>query len=151
MPLTPLELSRLSAPEVDQIFRRGEVGPIPDGDAEGTAILRPGSSTEPWLQRLIHGLAWQGKVVRADRHSLKNKVSPLGIRAISADVYPDKSWFDGEPCIVIDYSHRSLVARWVRDEIRRVAPGLYLGHAYFKRTRLLYFTLQFAPVSHAEA
>jgi hypothetical protein len=144
MPVTPLELSRLSAPEMDQIFRTGEVGPIPNGNADGTAILRPGSGAEPWLERLVHGLAWQGKVVRADRSSLKNKISPLGIQAIAADVYTDKSWFDGDPCIVIDYSNRSLVARWVRDEIRRVGPGLYLGHAYLKRKRLLYFTLQFA-------
>jgi hypothetical protein len=144
MPVTPLELSQMSPPQVDLVFRRGEVGKIPDGNAEGTAILRPGTAAEPWLERLVHGLCWQGKVVRADAHSLKNKVSPLGIRAISADVYCDRSWFDGEPCIVIDYSNRSLVARWVRDEIRRVAPGLYLGHAYVKRTRLLYFTLQFA-------
>jgi hypothetical protein len=144
MSITPFELSQLSPPEVDQIFRAGEVGKIPDGEAAGTAMLAPGSSAEPWLERLVHGLCWQGKVVRASSHSLKNKISPLGIKAISADVYCDKSWFDGEPCIVIDYSQRSLVARWVRDEIRRVAPGLYLGHAYLKRTRLLYFTLQFA-------
>jgi hypothetical protein len=45
---------------------------------------------------------------------------------------------------VLDYSKRSLVARWVRDEIRRVAPGLYLGLVYLKRTRLIYFTLQFS-------
>ena len=147
--LTAHDLSRLSPREVDQVFRSGQVGKIPDGDAQGTAIFRPGSAAEPWLERLVHGLAWQGKVVNASTHYLKNKVSPLGFQAIKADVYHDKSWFDGEPCIVLDYSHTSFVARWVRDEIRRVGPGLYLGLVYLRHTRLLYFTLQFAEPAEA--
>ena len=79
----------------------------------------------------------------ARTHDLKNKISPLGIQAIAADVYTGRSWFDGADCIVLDYSKRSLVAKLVRDEIRRVAPGLYLGLVYWGNTRLIYFTLQF--------
>jgi hypothetical protein len=134
----------MSAREVDQLFRSGQAGQIPNGDAEGTAIFWPGSPAQPLVERLVHGLAWQGKVVSAPHGKLKNKILPISLRAIAADVYSDRSWFDGESCIVLDYSKRSLVARWVRDEIRRVAPGLYLGLVYLKRTRVLYFTLQFA-------
>jgi len=65
------------------------------------------------------------------------------VHAIAADVYTGRSWFDGADCIVLDYSKRSLLARFVRDEIRRVAPGLYLGLVYLGKKRLIYFTLQF--------
>jgi len=143
MSITAQQISRLSPDEVDQIFRRGEVGQIPDGEAAGTAIFWPGNPVEPIVERLVHGLAWQGKVVNARSRDLKNKILPIGVRAVSADVYTGRSWFDGADCIVLDYSKRSLLARFVRDEIRRVAPGLYLGLVYLGKTRLIYFTLQF--------
>ncbi len=143
MAITVQEISLMTADEVDKLFREGHVGQIPDGEAEGTAIFKPGSPAEPVLQGLVRALAWKGKVLDARAGSLKNRILPLGTRAIAAEIYRDRSWFDGKECIVLDYSKRSIVARWVRDEIRRVAPGLYLGLVYLKRTRLIYFTLQF--------
>lgn len=144
MQITAQSISQMSADEVDQLFREGEVGQIPNGQAEGTAIFWPGSPTEPLVERLVHTIAWQGKVVSAEERSLKNRILPVGLNAIAADVYKGRSWFDGRDCIVLDYSQRSIVAKWVRDEIRRVAPGLYLGLVYLRKTRLIYFTLQFA-------
>jgi hypothetical protein len=143
MAITAQSISQMSPDQVDQLFRQGEVGQIPDGEAQGTAIFWPGSPAEPLIEKLVQSLAWQGKVVNARTRDLKNKISPVGVRAIAADVYTGSSWFDGADCIVLDYSKRSLVARWVRDEIRRVGPGLYLGLVYLGRSRLIYFTLQF--------
>jgi hypothetical protein len=143
MPITVNEISRMSPQEADQLFRSGDVGQIPEGNAEGTAIFWPGSPTEQLTQDWVRRVAWQGKVLDGSSHALKNRILPLGIQAITADVYRGRSWFDGAECIVLDYSQRSILARWVRDEIRRVAPGLYLGLVYMKHTRLIYFTLQF--------
>lgn len=143
MTITAQSISQMSPDQVDELFRRGEVGQIPDGEAQGTAIIWPGSPAEPLIEKLVQSIAWQGKVVNARTRDLKNKISPVGVKAIAADVYTGQSWFDGADCIVLDYSKRSLVARWVRDEIRRVAPGLYLGLVYLRRSRLIYFTLQF--------
>ncbi len=144
MPVTVPEITRMTPDEVDRLFREGEVGDIPDGRAEGTAIFQPGSPLEPLLQKLVHALLWQGKVFDARSGTLTNRIFPLGVRAIEAEVYRDRSWFDTRECIVLDYSTRSRVARHMRDEIRRVAPGLYLGHVYAWKTRTVYFTLQFA-------
>jgi len=143
MSLTAEQISQLSADQVDALFRSGQVGQIPDGEAQGTAIIWPGNPVEPFVEKIVNAIAWQGKVVNARSRDLKNKISPLGVRAIEADVYTGRSWFDGSDCIVLDYSKRSLVARFVRDEIRRVAPGLYLGLVYLGRKRTIYFTLQF--------
>jgi hypothetical protein len=45
--------------------------------------------------------------------------------------------------IVHDYSQTSFVAHWVRDEIRLIGPGLYLGKVFWDKTPLIHFTLQF--------
>lgn len=143
MTLTVEQISQLSPAEVDQLFRQASAGPIPDGDSDGTAIFWPGSPTERFTQRLVHTLAWRGKVVDARAQLLRNKITPLGIRAIAADVYLGTSWFDGATCITVDYSKRSRIAGFIRNEIRLVAPDLYLGVVYLNRLRSIYFTLQF--------
>jgi hypothetical protein len=66
---------------------------------------------------------------------------PIGVRAIAAKVYKAPSWLDGNECIVLDYSQTSLVAHWIRDEIRLVAPGLYLGLVFWEKERILGFAL----------
>ena len=74
---------------------------------------------------------------------LRNNILPLGIKAIIADVDFGNSWFDQKECIVLDYSKTSLVAHWIRDEIRMIEPHLYLGIVYWSRTKLIHFALKF--------
>ena len=74
---------------------------------------------------------------------LTNQILLLGLNAIIAKVYKAPSWLDGKECIVLDYSETSLVANWVRDEIRLIGPGRYLGLVYWKKKRLIDFALQF--------
>lgn len=65
-----------------------------------------------------------------------------GILAIQAKVYKGASWFDGGECIVLDYSHTSLAAHWIRDDIRLVAPDLYLGIVFWDHAKLIDFALR---------
>jgi hypothetical protein len=44
---------------------------------------------------------------------------------------------------VLDYSQTSIVAQWIRDEIRMIGPGIYLGEVYWNKARLIHFALQF--------
>jgi hypothetical protein len=143
MPVTVEAIAQMSRGQVEDLFRGAVAGPIPSGDADGTAVMLPGTPVERPLERVVHRVAWKGKVVDAEHGSLRNKILPFGLRAIAADVYKQASWFDGRECIVLDYSKRSLVAKRVRDEIREVAPGLYLGLVFWGSTKLFYFTLQF--------
>jgi hypothetical protein len=62
---------------------------------------------------------------------------------VIAKVYNGDSWLDGRECIVLDYSDTSLVAHWIRDEIREIGPGTYLGKVYWSKQRLIDFALQF--------
>ena len=128
---------------LDELFSSVEAGPIPDGEAEGTAIIAPGTKFTPLISRFINAFAWQGKVFDSDKGVLKNSILPFGLNAILAKVYKDKSWLDGKECIVLDYSDTSFVAQWIRDEIRQIGPGMYLGKVYWDDTRLIDFALDF--------
>jgi len=44
---------------------------------------------------------------------------------------------------VLDYSDTSLLAHWIRDEIREIAPNLYLGKVYWGKHRLIDFAIDF--------
>jgi hypothetical protein len=138
------QLIHQSQSQLDQMFTDGAAGAIPTGDAQGTAIVAPGKAYSGLLSTLIRGLAWKGKVIDSDGTGLRNKVTPFGIRAIRASIYKEPSWFDAKECIVLDYSKTSLVARFIRDEIREVSPGQFLGIVYMGKRKTVNFYLDFA-------
>lgn len=137
-------LLRMSQQELDALFTASDVGPIPQGEADGTAIIAPGTAFSPEIAAFIKHFCWQGKVFDPATGELKNRIGPFGLNAIIADVYKGSSWLDGKECIVLDYSRTSVVAHWIRDEIRLIQPpGLYLGKVYWDKARLIDFALQF--------
>ena len=99
MAITVPDLLKLSQSQLDDLFEKSPPGDIPDGEANGTAII--------------------------------------------AKIYKAPSWLDGKECIVLDYSETSVIAHWIRDEIRNVAPGIYLGKVYWDKKRLIDFALDF--------
>ena len=143
MPYDVAKLLTLSQAELDKLFTESPVGNISDGEAEGTAIVAPGTTYSSNIARFVSNFAWQGKVFDAKKGVLKNKILPFGLNAILAKVYKGPSWLDGKECIVLDYSDTSIVAQWIRDEIREIEPGLYLGKVYWDKTRLIDFALKF--------
>ena len=145
MAVTIPELLKLTQAQLDDLFKSSPAGPIPNGEAEGTAIIGPDTVLEGPAAKLIRLIAWQGKVFDAQKGELRNKILPVGVKAIVAKVYKDQSWFDGRECIVLDYSETSLVAHWIRDEIRLVGDGVYLGIVYWGRKKLIDFALKFPP------
>jgi hypothetical protein len=133
----------MTQPELDALFTNSPVGDIPNGEADGTAIVAPGTHFSPTIAKFINHFAWQGKVFDAKKGFLKNRILPFGLNAIIAKVYKGPSWLDGKECIVLDYSDTSIVAQWIRDEIRQIEPGLYLGKVYWEKSRLIDFALKF--------
>jgi hypothetical protein len=153
-PITdPEEFLKLTAEQLDEIFRQTPAGAIPHGQGEGTAIIAPGTAVSDTIARFVHLFSWKGKVFEPDpvdpqRATLKNRLLLLGTKAIIAQVYRGESWLDGKECIVLDYSHTSIVAQWIRDEIREVSPGVYLGVVYWGKEKehahkLIHFALKF--------
>ena len=140
----PKEFLTMSGDQLDDIFRNSPAGEIPRGDTEGTAIVAPGTKISDNIARFVNHFGWQGKVFDPEEGVLRNKILPRGHKAIVAKVYKDKSWFDGRECIVLDYSKTSLIAGWIRDEIREVSPGVFLGLVFWERDKIALFALKFA-------
>ena len=137
------QLLKMSNDQLDQLFSGSPAGDIPDGEAKGTAIIAPGTPFSAEIAEVINLFVWKGKTFDAKRGVLRNRILPLGLNAIVATVYKGPSWFDSKECIVLDYSETSLVAHWIRDEIRLIDPNFYLGRVYWEKKPLIHFTLQF--------
>jgi hypothetical protein len=143
MPLDAAQLLTMRQAELDDLFLKSPAGPIPDGPAKGTAIIAPDTVFSKEIAEIINVFTWQGKTFDAQRGVLTNKVSILGFNAIVAEVYKGPSWLDQKECIVLDYSKTSMVAHWIRDEIRQIGPNFYLGVVYWEQKRLIDFCLEF--------
>lgn len=144
MPTSVAELMKMTQAQLDELFTNASAGLIPKGEAEGTAIVAPGTAFTPEIAKFVNIFAWQGKVFDPEHGVLRNLITPFGLHAIIAKVYKSESWLDKKECIVLDYSQTSIIAQWIRDEIREVSPGLYLGKVYWSNKRLIDFALQFA-------
>lgn len=127
---------------LDLLFRQSEAGPIPDGDTRGTLLAWPGTWLAKPLALLVRVIIWQGKVLDRREGMLRNKVTPFGLRLVKARLSVASSWVDDGDCVLIDYSTTSFLARMVRDEIRQVGPGLYLGVVWLWRKRVGWFTIR---------
>lgn len=135
----------MDRPELDEIYKNSAAGTIPSGDTRGTAIVA-GSFFARQYARFARLFAWQGKVFDLfppDQQNgiLINKITAFSLTFIVAKVYKDASWMDGKETIVIDYSRTSFFAKKIRDEIREVEPGVYLGKVWFGKKRILDFAL----------
>jgi hypothetical protein len=133
----------MSQKELDDLFSASPAGDIPNGEAQGTAIIAPGTSFSHEIASLINIFTWQGKTFDAPHGTLTNRISSFGVNAIVAQVYKTPSWFDNKECIVLDYSKTSTVAKHIRDEIRQIGPGAYLGIVYWDQKKTIHFSLQF--------
>lgn len=143
MPIDAAQLQTMTPDELDELFKRSLAGEIPDGEADGTVLLASGTDLTGPVSQLVHFVGWKGKVFDRAKGELLNKISPLGFEAVRAKVYKEASWFDDQETIVLDYSDTSLIAKWVRDEIREVSPGVYLGLVFWERSKILHFALDF--------
>ena len=143
MAITVPDLLKMSQAQLDELFTNSPTGNIPNGEAKGTAIVAPGTTYTEDIAEFINHFAWQGKIFDSQKGLLRNEILPFGLRAIIAKIYKAPSWLDNKECIVLDYSETSLLAHWIRDEIRNIGPATYLGKVYWDKKRLIDFALEF--------
>jgi hypothetical protein len=143
MAYTTEQLLKMTEKELDDLFGSSPAGIIPNGEAHGTAILGARSKFTPEIAALINTFVWQGKNFDAAHGTLRNRILAFGLNAIVAQIYKAPSLFDDKECIVLDYSQTSLVAKHIRDEIREIGPGMYLGLVFWDTKKTIHFALQF--------
>lgn len=137
------KLLRMSQVELDRLYCHSPAGSIPHGVGQGTAILTPYRWSRSLLVWLVRLLFWQQNIVDRDRQLLINRLSPFRFKSVQAQVYRGDSQLCSGEAIILDYAQTSFWFRPIRDEIREVAPNLYLGQAFWGKRRLLSFILEF--------
>jgi hypothetical protein len=125
--LTLHDLKRMSPCQLEELFRQAEVGTPLVGSARGR-LLYSTDEHHPRLKVARSNLLWKGKVASADGHFVNRWLG--GIRAIESQYTIGPSWVDGRPAIIMEYAPGTRVFENTHDELREVAPGLYLGPLY---------------------
>ena len=158
---SPLDLDVLATRDVDSLdvlYRRGAVPSIPtlDGNPTGRMLAIRGLDRGPVAARLraLAGASffpWGGKSF-ASRGATRG----LGVNRVhlggSHKLFPfittiEPSVIDGAPCVRLDYDlpENPWVIRHIHDEVREVAPRLFLGPAMWRgeseHTFILWFAL----------
>ena len=135
-------LRRMSYAELDELYRSAK---RPDfisdlnGHARGAMLAwrRPRTGPIAWWLRVFGAstsFPWEGKSFdgTSDEGTGINRVNFFGKRKwFPFKTRFDKSFLDAKPTFVLDYSGPANppLIRSIVDEIREVAPGLYLGPA----------------------
>jgi hypothetical protein len=136
------------------------------GTPRGRMLAVRGLSSDDLLGSRLRAFAgsrsfvWDGKSFTAHSHTAGQGINRVRVPAVlgSQNLFPfhtciGPSRVDGRPAILLDYElpENPGYIRRVHDEVRSVAPGLYLGPAMWKHrgdvTTVLYFALCCEPAS----
>jgi hypothetical protein len=128
--LTASALACMSWDELEALYRGAEPGAPPVGFVRGWTIYNPHGAL-PAARGRIANTVWKGKHFFPECQTLVNEW--LGVRAIRARTFVGESWLDGKAAQILDYADTSRLWRDVRDEMREVAPDLYVGAMYLRR------------------
>jgi hypothetical protein len=108
------------------LFRQGDLGCSPLGSTRGTVLHADGK--HPRVKARLQGVVWKGKTFHGDGTFTNRWLG--GVHAVSADTRVEPSWLDGQPCLVMQYAPDARVFGNVRDELRQIAPNVWLGRSY---------------------
>lgn len=124
-----LEL-RCTQQQYDALFSGLSRGSAPEFAATKGYLRQIPFNLNPAFTDVVTALFWKGEnfITDGSRGWQASMTTPMGIPAFPAAVYPGTAYFDGKPANIFDYSDGPLA--WVRDEMREVQPGLWIGYAY---------------------
>lgn len=107
-------------------FREGTLGCQPHGVTRGTVLSADGKL--PRLTARAQGTIWKGKTFHDDGTFTNRWLG--GVRAGGTCIRVEPSWIDGRDCFVMQYPPSALVFGNVRDELREIEPGVWLGRSF---------------------
>jgi hypothetical protein len=123
------DLKRLSVCELADLFTKAEMGHIPCGDLDGQLLCK----TDHCLAKMkvwCSNLAWRGKHFGPDNYFINRWIGNRSWLDSCYTVGP--AWTDGRPALILEYPPQTPLFGNQHDEIREIAPGLYLGVIFEK-------------------
>ena len=142
--LTLADLARMPPSDLAQLYAQGRCPHLPDLDGAppgrmlavvGPLGRRPGRSV---LRRLAAStpFPWRGKSFSSAAEDEGEGINRVRLPVRARDLYRfetryEPSILDGGPCVFLDYDLPSnpFFIRAIRDELRQVSDGLFLGPA----------------------
>lgn len=144
--LTLDDLSALSYDELDELYRDGRVPEnfsALDHKPKGRMISVRGLADTP-LHPVVRAISklpffpWDGKSMDSTGAQTSDGINRIEL-GVTMDWFPfktrvEKSVIDGKDTIYLDYEQpgNPNFIKKIRDELREVAPGMYLGPAMWK-------------------
>ncbi len=120
------QLQCLGIEELQGIFAAACGVSTPPGLGKGRVLVMA-NTKHPRMRVRMSNAVWKGKYFHEDGTFVNQWA---GFRAIHSCTAVGPSWFDGWPCVVLEYPPGTPVFGNARDEIRQVGPGLWLGMFY---------------------
>lgn len=125
-PLTLADLKKKSLCELEQLFEQAPPGPIPTGYARGQ-VLYMTDARMPKMRARLATSVWKGKHFEDDGEFINQWP---GFTALRGKAELGVSVHDEKPCLVLEYPSNTPLFGNTRDELREIAPGLYLARLY---------------------
>jgi hypothetical protein len=85
-------LRSITEPQRDRLSKLPLAGAIPNGIANGTALIGPDTLITFEIPKPVNLFAWQDKIFNAVKGALANCITICGPDAILAKVYDGESW-----------------------------------------------------------
>jgi hypothetical protein len=117
------DLKHLCCEQLQQIFAGGCSGSTPCGCVRGEVLYLAHTRAAKMKVRMAN-VVWKGKCFEEDGSFINQWA---GFKALHSVACEGPSWFDGKPCMVMEYPKGTPVFANMRDELRQVGPCLWMG------------------------
>jgi hypothetical protein len=119
-------LQRLGPCQFAALYARADLGRPLAGVAQGRLLYLTDRNAR--LRVRLANAVWRGKLACEDGAFVNRWIG--GVRAIGSHYVVGPSWIDGRPCIIMEYAPGTALFANMHDELREIAPGLYLGPVF---------------------
>jgi hypothetical protein len=125
-PPTLEQLRHMNIEELQQLFSDSDMGRPLVGYGRGRLICS--TDKHPRVRIAMTNTLWRGKTAAEDGSFVNHWIG--GVDVIDSRYVVGPSWIDGKPAMLFEYPPGTPICGNMHDELREVAPGLYIGPLY---------------------
>lgn len=118
------DLEHLAPNQLQYLFMQGNLEHQLVGTARGRLLYLTDDKLPRIKVRLANSL-WRGKTAEPDGAFVNRWIG--GVNRIDSHYVVGPSWIDGRPAIIMEYAPDTKLFWNMHDELREIAPGLYMG------------------------